>query len=247
MRELKTKGLVLREISVGESDKIITVFTEELGKISVSVRGARRPRSRFVAGTQVFVYGDFIFFKGKNMWNLSQVEVIETFHNLRNDIYILSHGIYAMELLDTVGEENNGNPQLLQLTLHTLWNLSKNEIPAALVIRIYEWRLMSLSGYTPEIIHCVHCSEKKEEYPYFSVTEGGVLCQGCYAIDRASHKIEPGTLYTIHYILSAPLKELFKFQVSDIVLKELAKLNRSFIAYHLEKRFKTLEFIDKLG
>ncbi|NLL70607.1 MAG: DNA repair protein RecO [Epulopiscium sp.] len=247
MQELKTKGLVLREVAVGEADKIITIFTEEQGKISVSARGARKPRSRFVAGTQVFAYCDFILYKGKNNWNLSQVEVIETFHNLRNDIYVLSCGIYMMELLETVGEENSPNEKLLKLTLYTLWKLANGELDPKLVLRIYEWKVMSFSGFTPEVIFCVHCGEEKEYFPFFSIPEGGVLCEECCDIDSSAKKILPGTLYTIHYILSSDLKALFQFQVSPQVLKELSVLSQAFVGYYLDKKFKTLAFIEELG
>ncbi|NLP47182.1 MAG: DNA repair protein RecO [Epulopiscium sp.] len=245
MQVLKTKGLVLREVEVGESDKIITVFTEEKGKISISAKGARKPRSRFIAGTQVFAYCDFICYKGKNIWNLSQVEVIETFHSLRNDIYTLSYGIYAMELLETIGVENSPSKQLLQLSLHTLWQLAKGDLDPTLVIRIYEWKSMSLSGFTPAVTQCVGCG-KEEHFIYFSIGEGGVLCKECSHLDPAADKISNGTLYTIHYILASDLKSLFQFQVSDSVLKELSKLSKKFLHYYLDKTFKTMSFIEEL-
>ena len=65
MALIRTKGLVIREINVGEADKIITLLTEDIGKVSVSVRGARK-NSRFSYGTQILTYGQYILFKGRN-------------------------------------------------------------------------------------------------------------------------------------------------------------------------------------
>ncbi|MDQ0876910.1 DNA repair protein RecO [Paenibacillus sp. V4I3] len=59
------QGIVLRSMDYGEGNKIISLFTPELGKVGVMARGAKKVKSRHAAVTQLFTYGDFVFFTTK--------------------------------------------------------------------------------------------------------------------------------------------------------------------------------------
>lgn len=244
---LRTKGLVIKETSVGEADKIITLFTHHKGKIQASARGARKPRSRFIAGTQFLVYGDFVLYKGKNMYNVSQSEVLETFYNVRGSIEKLSYATYFIEIASEVIEEGYPNNKLLKLLLNTLHMLSNTEKEPRQLKIIYEFRLMSIIGYAPNVISCTHCSNTSEKY-YFNSKVGGLLCEKCLKTlkERNNLALSEGALQAMRYVLYSELNKIFSFHVSEKVLGELETVAQDFILTHIGKEFKSLKYLNHL-
>lgn len=246
MSIIKLKGLVLREAYSGESDKIITVLTKERGKKTIVAKGARRPRSPFLGGTQQFCYSEFIVYDNKNIANLNQVEIIETFHKIRDNLLKLSYATYFMELLENSTMEEIVAEELLILTLKTFQMLNKDLYNPKFISRIYEIRLMEIIGYMPETTQCVNCGKELNTNIYFSSNGGGVLCNDCKKTDNRAVKISVGTLYSIQYILSSDLSKLFNFSVSELVLDELTTITKDYIFVHIEHKFKVLKFLEQL-
>lgn len=247
MSVVKTKGLVIKEVNIGEADKIITIFTERYGKIQASVQGVRRPRSRLIAGTQILCFSNFVLYKGKSMYRVNQSEVIESFYNIRNSIEKLSYASYFMELTLEVIEEGYSDRRLLKLLLNTLYMLSKTDKDPKLLKIIYELRLMSIIGYAPNLTVCTHCGEHSEKY-YFNSEAGGILCEKC-VIDMKNKRnftLREGTLYAMRYILYIDKKKLFSFKLAPKIQEELDIIIQDFLLTHIQKKLKSKEFLDKI-
>lgn len=86
----KAEGIVLRQTSYRESDKIVVVFTREFGKIGMVARGAKKGKSRLAAVTQPFTTGMFSFFGGRGLVTLQQGDVIHNFSSIQQDIFFNS-------------------------------------------------------------------------------------------------------------------------------------------------------------
>jgi len=246
MKDFKVRGLIINEMAIGESDKRIVIYSKEKGKIQVFAKGARKTKSEFLAGTQLFSYCDFVLVKNRNSITISQISIIESFYNIRQDIYKLSYAMYAMELLEYIGLENENNYELLKLTLKTLSAISNNIINIKLIIGIYEIKIMSLSGYKPQLYKCVICEEEENTFSNFSSKYGGVLCSKCKNKDYNTSRISTSTLYSMKFVIESDLVNLFSFNVSDKILEEIVYLSNDFIRIHLDKNFKTKEYIKSL-
>lgn len=242
----KIKGLVLREASSGEADKIITVLAKQRGKIVISAKGAKNSKSAFLAGTQQFCYSDFIIYdSNKSIVNLNQAELIEPFRNITKDLSKLCYGTYFMELLENVTVECVNYDELLQLSLRTLHTLNGCKLNLELIVRAYELRLMKIVGYMPETTKCVKCGKPVDKNIFFDAMLGGLLCDKCKTSN--SKFISIGTLYSIQYILFCELPKLFRFSTSDKVLNELHSVTKAYISAHIDHRFKSLEFLEQLN
>ncbi|GHU88670.1 hypothetical protein FACS1894202_05210 [Clostridia bacterium] len=148
---VRTNGIVLRETSYKETDKMLTVLARGDGKISVSAKGARKRGSPFTAATQLLAYSDMTLFESHGRYQLDEVETIDLFFGLRQDLDAFSLAIYLAELTDNVcaeGEERDGALQLLLYTLQLLCRGTKR--PVAIVKAVFELRLMWLEGFVPE-------------------------------------------------------------------------------------------------
>ena len=86
MATTKISGVVLKESNMGDFDKMLTILTPNFGKISCVAKGARRPRSALLAGSQIFCFGEYLMYKGTSTYHINSVEPIEVFYNIRTDL-----------------------------------------------------------------------------------------------------------------------------------------------------------------
>ena len=94
---IKTKGIVLAQNNMGDNDKMITILTPDIGKIGCAARGARRPKSTLMAGTQFLCFADFMIYKGVSSYSINSADPIEIFYNIRLDIEKLKYAVEDMD------------------------------------------------------------------------------------------------------------------------------------------------------
>ena len=116
----KCEGIVLRTTDYGETNKIVTLYTREWGKIGVMARGAKKPKSRLSAITQPFTYGFFLLQNGRGLGNLQQGEMITPLRSIKEDIFLTAYASYVVELTDKSTDEKKTNPYLFELLYQTL-------------------------------------------------------------------------------------------------------------------------------
>ncbi len=244
MRTFKARGIVLKETFSGESNKTITLLLKERGKISVSARGARKQKSKFMAGTALFCYADFIIYEGNGFYSLTQCDLIESFYTLRNDIVKLSYASYLLELTDQTSPVGLNCDEILLLLLKSLTVMSKSSLTPPLIARIFEFRLLALSGFCPETSVCAYCGEAVTATLHFG--SNGLLCQGCKRHESGVLAVSPTSIYTLHYIITTDFNSLFQFNVSAEILEELKKMSIRFMNEHLNVTLPTYSFIETL-
>ena len=113
-----THGLILRDTDTKETDKILTVLTAEMGKISVIARGARRKNSRLAAACQLFAWSEMTLYRRGNWYYLDAAEPEELFSGLQKDLVRFSLAAYLAELTEFVAGEETEAGELLEHILH---------------------------------------------------------------------------------------------------------------------------------
>ena len=116
----KCEGIVIRSTDYGETNKVVTLYTREWGKIGVMARGAKKPNSRLSAITQLFTHGYFLVQKGTGIGSLQQGEMITSMRSIREDIFLTAYASYIVELTDKSTEDKKPNPFLFELLYQTL-------------------------------------------------------------------------------------------------------------------------------
>jgi DNA repair protein RecO (recombination protein O) len=248
MSFLKTRGIVIKEVSTGEADKIITLFSRNRGRISVMVKGGKRPKSKLAAGSQVLCYGEYVLFSGKNLYSMNSCDVLESFYEIRNDMEKLTYAAHFMDIVLEIVQENQSAPKLLQLLLNSLHMLSRTEKKPELISRIFELRSLAISGYSPNVRHCVSCGQAAEKFYSFSFEKCGFLCDrpACSMQDPLSIHLSSGAARAIQHIIHARMDELFSFGVSQSVLDELEHISRKYLSQQLERSFTKLDFLKNI-
>jgi DNA repair protein RecO (recombination protein O) len=247
----KTEGIVLKYTNLGEADKILTILTRNNGKIKAIAKGCRKPKSSLLSSSEIFVFSEFVLYKGTNFYHISQAVTRETFYNIRKDLLKLSYATYFAELAEAVSEEELPSERLFLLLAKALYYLSTGEIPMGLIHLGYQLKLMDISGYRPNLTRCVHCRNAENEYVRFSVALGGVVCRSCSMDKNAKiegdvFKISQGTIEAFKFLLNTEISRLNTKKIDNTIFNEIDKITRSFILRHLDKRFKSLEFLDDI-
>lgn len=142
-------GMILKQTPIGEYDRRICLLTKERGKISAFVRGSRKPGSRLSSATNLFSFGVFKLYEGKNSYNVSDVEIQNYFEELRTDYIGACYGMYFAEIADYYTRENNDERQMLGLLYQSLRALCAPSLPNELVRCIYEIKSIAVNGEFP--------------------------------------------------------------------------------------------------
>ncbi len=168
---------------------------------------------------------------------MNSCEPIEVFYNIRTDIDKLQYASYILKIVEDITNENDSSYNILQLLLNTIYTISETEMNKDLVIAIFKLRLMSIIGFTPNITECVNC-HSKENLTHFSIKSSGLKCEICAKQDKSVISISEATLYAIKYIIMAPAKKLFSFNVPDESIEELKLISKVYMEEKLEKSYK---------
>lgn len=237
MANVKINGIVLSESNMGDFDKMLTMLTPNYGKISCVAKGARRPKSALLAGTQMFCFGEYLVYKGSQTYHINSVEPIEVFYNLRIDLDKLKYAVHINKIVQDVTNENQNCYKILQLVLNTLYTISETDKNLDMVLGVFKLRLLCILGFAPQVMKCTNCKEK-ENLTYFSMKDNGLKCKICGKQDTGTIEISESTLNAIKYTVTAPPKKLYSFNLKDEALEEFKLISKLYFNEKLEKDYK---------
>lgn len=144
-------GMIIKAVPIGEYDRRLVLLTKERGKITAFARGARKPNSRFVASTNLFCFGTFKLYAGRDSYTLSETEISNYFEDLRMDFEGAYYGMYFLEIADYYTRENIDEREMLKLLYQSLRALSHPSLKNQLIRTIFEIKSVVINGEFPGI------------------------------------------------------------------------------------------------
>lgn len=240
------KGIVLRANDSKESDRILTVLTAEMGKISVVAKGARSRRSKVGAVTQFLAYSELTLSESHGWQYLTEGSTIELFDGVRGDIELLSLGSYFAELTEWVAGDDSESGVLLSHLLNALYALGTLRRPQAMVKSVFELKLMALIGFEPLFDGCAACGETEIVQPVFDLQGGTLLCRSCAGMSRAV-PLTAGVLAAIRHVLYGDPKRLYSFSLEENDQRCFTRAAESYTRAMLDRDFRTLDFYKSLN
>lgn len=223
----KIKGIVIKTQDYGETHKLVTIFSGQIGKITAIARGAKKPKSRMAAVTQPFVYGNFLMYISSGLSTIRQGEIIDSLRSIREDIFKTAYGAYIMELTDKLMDTRSPDIYIYNELYETLQWIAANdsvEIP----VMMYEVKLYKKGGFAPIVHQCTHCGSTQMPFS-FSISEGGMLCHACIHLDQAAISLPASIVKLLNIFQEVPLN-----QIGNISIKKTNKvlLRKIFDAYY---------------
>ncbi|OEH93707.1 DNA repair protein RecO [Bacillus solimangrovi] len=240
----KTEGIVIRTNDYGETNKVVTLYTRDLGKIAVMARGAKKPKSRLTSVTQLFTYGSYLVQKGNGMGAMQQGEIIQSFRSIREDIFKTAYAAYIAELTDKLTEEKRSNPFIFELLNQTLMYMHEG-VDIDILLNIYQIKMLDVAGIPPHVDSCVNCGHTEGTFA-FSVREGGFLCHRCFSIDPYRMAVSAATLKLIRIFYTFDIARLGDVSVQQKTKNELKELINAYYDAHSGIYLKSRRFLEQL-
>ena len=246
-RSFRASAVVVRHSDWGEADRLLVLYTREQGMFRAVAKGARKITSRKGGHLQPFTHVTIQLAQGRDLLIVTQVETVNAFLPLHDDLTKTGNAAYVVELLYRFSyEEEGGNPTLFRLLTETLDRVEKEE-SAWLPIRYYEMRLLDAVGFRPQLFECANCGrEILPEDQFFSFTAGGVICPRCGQGLPNLMRISVETLKYLRHFQRSSYRDASRANPSLEIQKEAETLMQGYFTYLLERELNTPGFIKRV-
>ena len=237
----KIEGIIVSEIDYKESSKIINVFSPSLGVIGIIARGTKKIKSNLSGVTSKLTYGYFhIKYKENGLSTLMEVDVIDSFKNIRRNIDLISYASYLVELSSMV-YRHDSNMDIYHLLIDSLKKIDEG-YDYEVITNILELKLLDYLGIKPNIDSCVNCGNKNDIVTISSY-KGGYLCKNC-AHNEVIVNIKTIKLLRMFYYVD--ISKISKLDVSDNIKKELNNFIDDYYDRYSGLYLKSKEFLKNL-
>ncbi len=245
-RVYKTEAVVLRQRRLGEADKILTLFSADLGKFDAVAKGVRRPGSRKAGHVELLTHASLMLARGKTLDIVTQAEALETYLPLREDLRRLSCGLYVAELTDRLTVEAQDSYPLFVLLVETLGRLASHT-DVELALRFFELNLLGITGYEPQLWRCVQCLNPLQPLVNtFSPIAGGVVCPACTPAQSGLRPLSVNALKVLRLLQAGRFSEAARLRLDHDLAIEIEGHLRGALRLYTERDLRSLDFLNDI-
>lgn len=245
------EALAIRSIDYGEGNKIITLLTREMGKVAVMARGAKKLNSRLALSAQPFTHGMYTFYLSRagKMGTLNSTELLNGHHALREDLELMAYASYLAELTDRMINDREGSAFLFEQLTSAFAAIEEGK-DCAVIMQIYELRMLQIAGYAPVLDACASCGIAIDATSSatwrFSARSGGVICANCGTSEQKAIPITPVTRKLLLLFQQLDLRNVGNINVKETTKQQVSACIRSFIDEYIDIAWKSRRFIEQL-
>ncbi len=245
----EASAFVLRFIDYGESDRIVTFYTDKSGKLKGIAKGARRSKRRFSNAIEPFCHSTILYSRRtkEGLALIENCDVIHHYPGIRGDLERTMVASCFIELIDQFTIEGRNVPGLFKL-LEAFLSLLERGNNIEETLRFFELRLLKVAGYEPELERCVKCGKPldKIEAPFFCPADGGIKCSLCDRDSFDSLPVSTGTLKILSNGKNIDTDRIHRLVLSKRALRESGEILRLFIRHIIGKELKSLQVFNQI-
>lgn len=251
VRLYNTEAIILRRTDFGEADRILTLMTPTLGKLRVIAKGVRKITSRKAGHVELFTRARLLLAHGRTFDIVSQAETVDAYRPLREDLLRGSYAHYLSELIDAFAQEGSEDQALYDLLVNGLTWLCEAPDPA-LAARYFELRLLTLTGYRPQLFRCARTGEPVDientsaQYVAFSPLEGGILSASAANQARDTLAIPISALRLLRVLQTKTFDDIRGLDITAVMHGQTEQVMRRYLAFILERNLRSTHFLRQL-
>ena len=252
-RFYKTAGIILKHSPIGESDRLLTVFTSDMGKLKLVARGVRKTNSKIGGHLDLLSHCHLEISRGRNIDVITSASNINSFKTLRENLIKIGNAFFCLELVDSLTPDNEPENKIFLSLIETLKKMITNENP--LIIWYFSFKLLHLTGYLPELYNCGNCQIKIQPNQHsFNAILGGIVCKDCsirlknnLPIHKDSLPISINTIKVLRYFRNQTLEKILNLKIEHSVMIEIQKTLLSHLSISIEKNLKSTLFLNHIS
>ncbi len=238
--------MVLISQPVGENDRLCTLLTERYGLLRCFAKGARRLKNKNFPATSQLVYGRYELFEHKEVYHIDQSFCEELYHPITGDLDKLALAQYLCELAAEFAPQDEGSGQFLLLMRIAMYLLSGSQRPNSLIKAAAELKMLSMSGYMPDLVMCGGCGRYDIDMLFLPLS-GQIRCADCGSGGEGYMPLSLGALTAMRHIVLSDLRRCFSFELTEGALVQLSNAAESYLLSRVEHSFTTLDFYHSLA
>jgi len=245
-RTYQTEAIIIKKTRLAEADRILTLYTPDLGKIQAVAKGVRRPRSKLAGHLELLTHSQVSLARGRNLDTITGSQTISSFLPLKSDLHLSACALYATELVNQFAPDSMENRPLFQLLLETLQQLCQAS-DYELLLRYFELHLLHEAGFRPQLQQCVACRQPlRPVINSFSPAAGGILCPNCRYREPLTYALSADALKLLRLLQDGDWSIVSRLKLSAQLSAELARILRLYLRYLLEREIKSAAWLDLL-
>lgn len=227
----RDEGVVLRTYKLGEADRIVVLATAEHGKVRAVAKGVRKTKSKFGSRLEPLSHVALQLYEGRNLDTITQVESIDSFRAIREDLDRYGAAVGVLEVVDQIAMEGEVDRRRYAMLVGVLRTIVENDNP--LVVPAFYLKVLAHEGFQPEVDGCVSCGNG-DPLVAIDLMAGGMLCQDC----RQGRAVSAEALRLLRAILGGGLASVLAEEPSPAVA-EVGAIATEAVEHHLERRLRT--------
>ena len=250
MNNVVTDAINLKSYNLKDSDKIVVMYSKELGLIRGVAKGVKKPKSRLGARMDSLVANKVMLYKGKNLDTICQAEALNTFKDSRQDYDKLMYSSYVSEIISIFGvEDDPSSKEVYDLFYKALDRIASAKSKKDVMIAVikFQLKMMLIIGFGLEFDSCLCCREEiLDEDMYFSIQMGGVVCEECNK--------DLGVKLKLHHKMRDFMQAMMQFdfnyeseydkKATDKVCDVCFNLLNEYIQSHTDKKIKSISVLN---
>ena len=231
----RDEGVVLRTWKLGESDRIVVIFTRGRGKVRAVAKGVRKTRSKFGSRLEPTSHVALQLYEGRELDIVTQAEAIDHLGTLRDDLNRLTRAVNMLEAVDTIAQDRAPDARIYTMLVGALRTLAARD--HALVVPGFFLKLLAHEGFQPHVDACVVCGDDLDLVA-FDLEEGGLLCRA----HRKGEAVTPEVVELLRQVLGGRLHEALNVAAGQAALDVEGLATRT-LEHHLERRLKSASLL----
>lgn len=236
------EALVLSCVDYGEADRIVTLFTRDRGRLSAFAAGARKSKRRFAGALEAGTHlkAQLVERRGE-VFRLDGVDVVQSFHRLRDDLPRIARLLYCLELIRELTRDHEPHAALFDGLRDYLKKLDAKEAgPTSLLL--FELDALAQAGFMPKFSPCALCEQPTGDRPRFDPEHGGVVCLSCAPRVPRGMPVSPEVVEAL-----ARLQAGERTPMAPELRAKARTLLNVFISHHLGRKLKAVDFMEQVG
>ncbi|MCI3919707.1 DNA repair protein RecO [Paenibacillus sp. TRM 82003] len=245
----RVEGIVIRSVAYGEGNLIVTLFTGDYGKVGVMVRGAKKTKSRHAAVTQLYTYGEYVYYQSNtgSLGTLNNAELLNAFPGIRGDLRCSAYAAYFAELTDRLVPDGEASSFLFEQLRGAMEALAAGKDPQV-VAALYELKLFHFAGVSPIVNECAGCgaAPSPNEPLSWSPRGGGLVCARCGPRAQDRLPLPAGAAKLLPLLQRADLRAVGDIRVKPETKSALKSALRAWMDHHADARLKTRSVLEQI-